>query len=268
MTHARPEFQEGVLPPVISLTASSGVHPSRPGTSGMRHRRYSGRVDYLDAQRKQIGRELFTVTIQTDGVRTLRALCEMDDFRLLRDCTISVDAEWRPLDAFVRLMMEEKLVGTSWFYFDEHGAACEGYTVGEGRLSQHFTLTERARSFGAHPLHNDSWAVIRYRQQNVTGGNALSGMTFSTSFLSNGGSGPLLVPSQPGRAERSYLGHEKTETAAGTFNTEHMRVTFAAGDEMNIFAMGEDAIPCYQTHTWPDRPTKIFELVSLEGDYR
>ncbi len=261
----KPKWQEGVLPPVVSLTPGGRVKPSAPNKTGMRQRRYSGRVDYLDSNRKEIGREFFTVTIQPDGQRTLRALAEMDDFRLLRDVISTVDGEWNGIDAYVRLMTEENLVGVSWNFYEDDGAQLEGYSEKEGRVSQRHRTTEHPRGGGAHSLHGDSWGIIGWRQRNA-GIKTPAG--FSTSIQSNGGGGVLMNKTRPGRSTNTYLGKEVKRTAAGTFNTEHTRTLFNVGDQMDIWAMGEDAIPCYQSHMWPDAPTKIFELVELEGDYR
>ena len=63
----KPKWQEGILPPFISAAPGSKVKAPAPNKTGMRQRRYSGRVDYLDSKRKEIGREFFTVTIQPDG---------------------------------------------------------------------------------------------------------------------------------------------------------------------------------------------------------
>lgn len=261
----KPKWQTGVLPPFISAPPDSKVKPPELNQTGMRHRRYTGRVDYLDSNRREIGREFFTVTIQPDGMRTLRALAEMDDFRLLRDVVVTVDSEWRGQDAYYRLLTQENLVGSSWNYYKDDGAELEGYSFKEGRVSQRHQTNERPRGSGAHTLHGDSWGLIGWRQRNH---GFSQGPGFSTSIQSNGGGGVLQNRLHQGRATRTYLGHEVKETDAGVFNTEHTRTLFNVGDQMDIWGMGEDAIPCYQSHIWPDAPTKIFELAELEGDYQ
>ena len=47
----KPKWQDGVLPPFISAAPGSRVKPPVPNKTGMRHRRYSGRVDYLEIGR-------------------------------------------------------------------------------------------------------------------------------------------------------------------------------------------------------------------------
>jgi hypothetical protein len=79
----------------------------------MQHRSYRGKVSYVTDGVGEMGREMFHVTIQPDGTRTLRATCELDDDRLLRDVVHTVDKDWRPVDAFVRLTIAEQTAGAA-----------------------------------------------------------------------------------------------------------------------------------------------------------
>ena len=97
----------------------------------------------------EMGREYFSVTVQPDGIRTLRAQCEMDDDRLLRDVVLTVDAAWRPLDAFLRLSIAEATIGHGWFRFGDDFAESEGWTASGGRFAQRIALEEPAAFFGA-----------------------------------------------------------------------------------------------------------------------
>ena len=98
----------------------------------MRHRSYRGKVVYLTDNVGEMGREFFHVTIQPDGTRTMRAVCEMDDDRLLRDVVITLDPQWQPTDAFVRLTINEDFFGSSWFRFSPSEAECQALTKREG----------------------------------------------------------------------------------------------------------------------------------------
>ena len=102
----------------------------------MDQRSYRGKVSYLTDGQGEMGREWFTVTIQPNGDRTMRAHCEMDDFELLRDVVVTVDGDWNPIDAFVRLTRHGVFVGSGWFRFTDRYAECEAFTVQEGRVSQ------------------------------------------------------------------------------------------------------------------------------------
>jgi len=74
----------------------------------MNHRSYRGRVDYIHDDIGERGREWFSVTVQPDGMRTLRSQCEMDDTRILRDVIYTVDGQWRPIDSYVRITVVRK----------------------------------------------------------------------------------------------------------------------------------------------------------------
>lgn len=250
-----------------NAATKTDVKPAQAAKTGMKHRTYKGKVAYLDHKGVEIGREWFNVSVQPNGERTLRAMCEMDDFRLMRDVTATVNAAWQPVDAYVRITVEEKLLGSSWFHFTDDKARCHGFTAKEGLVSQEFDVPERVAALGTHPLHADSWTLARLRQQRQSGKEP--GPKFSTSMMSNGGSGPLLVPPDPGRMVNVYVGPERIKTDAGTFDTEHFRMDLPRTNEtMKSWAMGEDCVPVRQIHVWPDRPDKVFELVELEGDYR
>ena len=157
----------------------------------MKYRSYKGKLLYLTDGQGEMGRENFHITIQPDGTRTMRATCEMDDDQLIRDVILTVNKEWYPLEAFVRLSIEEQFIGSTWYYFTEHTAECEGFTVKEGRFTQRFDSVNRIRFFGAHPLHGDSWGLAIWKRDKDKDPNVL-GMCFASSHLPNGGSGPML----------------------------------------------------------------------------
>lgn len=260
-----PKWQEGVLPPFISATPGSKVKAPTKNAANMPSRRYWGKVAYLDSNRKEIGREFFNVTVQPDGVRTLRAYCEMDDFGLMRDVVVTVDGEWNGIDSYIRLSEKANFIGASWNYYHDRGSEMEGFSFKEGRVSQRHETPVRPRGGGAHSLHGDSWGLIRWRQQNH---GIQTPPGFSTSIQSNGGGGVFQNRGRGSRSTNTFLGNEVKKTAQGTFNTQHTRTLFNVGDQMDIWGMGLDGVPCYQEHIWPDAPTKIFELQELEGDYR
>jgi hypothetical protein len=230
----------------------------------VKHRSYSGKVLYLTDGKGEMGRETFYVTIQPDGTRTMRAVCEMDDDRLLRDVVITVDKDWRPVDAFVRLTIEEKFFGSSWFRFTDTTAECQGYTMKEGRINQVFETTERTASFGTHPVHGDAWGLAKFKERKPGGIIEASGINFSSSHLPNGGSGPYLMPST-GRARRRYVGDEELKVPAGTFKTAHFQMLFNDYPPIDIWATPEDCVPVRLR--W-DLLKQTYDLVELSGDAR
>lgn len=94
----------------------------------MHHRRYSGRIVCGHDRLGEAGREWFTITVH-ERQRTVRALCELEDEALLRDVTYTVDREFRPFDAYLRLTRGDRFVGSAWFCFFEGGAECQGFAA-------------------------------------------------------------------------------------------------------------------------------------------
>jgi hypothetical protein len=231
---------------------------------GPLHRSYRGKILYLTDGIGEMGREFFSVTIQPNGERTLRAQCEMDDDRLLRDVVLTVDADWAPRDAFVRLTIAGQLVGSSWFNFADGHAECEGVLESAGRLRQHFKSSAPIESFGTHSLHNDAWVVARLRK--------FSGpletfplATFTCSTLPNGGSGPSLIPLEAGFSRIEDLGDERITVPAGAFTTRRIRIDVPGVDDFEVWAGGEDCLP---VKLRSKHLRQTYELVQIEGDWR
>ncbi|MEZ5499399.1 MAG: hypothetical protein R3E77_08220 [Steroidobacteraceae bacterium] len=212
----------------------------------------------------EMGREYFSLTVHADRSRTLRVQCEMDNDRLSRDVTLSIDREWRPQDAFVRLFIADRFVGSSWFWFSAGHAVCEGYTSREGRFSQIFDLAAPVDCFGTHALHGDSWTVGRLRRH-AGGPNSFQFVNFASSLLANGGSGPLLVPVAPGSARVHDLGDEEISVPAGEFTARHVRVEVPGVDDFDIWAAGDDCVPVRLTS---DGLNQTYELVELAGEWQ
>jgi len=108
-------------------------------TTGRNRRRYSGKIVYVGDTTGERGREWFNITVEPNGTRTLRSQAKIDDAeinktRVLREVTCTLDAHWRPLDAFVRITVDDVFGGTSWFRFGPGLVECEGFTTGEGRF--------------------------------------------------------------------------------------------------------------------------------------
>jgi hypothetical protein len=174
-----------------------------------------------------------------------------------------VDASWRPVDGFVRVTIEEKLVGSSWFCFDSHVAVCEGRTAKDGRLSQRMSTDAPIQSFGTHALHNDTWVAARLRQWRGDIRD-FPFVTFATSRLANGGSGPELVAIPAGHESVEDHGDERVTVAAGTFDTRHIRICVPGVDDFDLWAGGADCLPVRLTS---DHLNQTYELVEIDGDW-
>ncbi|MDA0368395.1 MAG: DUF3108 domain-containing protein [Proteobacteria bacterium] len=223
---------------------------------------YRGKILYLTDGKGEEGREFFTVTVQPNGDRTLRAQCEMDNDELLRDVVLSLDSAWRPLDAFVRLTIHNAFQGSAWFRFSETLVECETFTRDAGRLSQRQPITSWPPSFGGHPVCCDTWhskAAALRRTGNATM-QAVEGIAMS-SPLPNGGSGPMLTMAD---VDVEFCGTETITTPAGTFDTIHVKnYSRRRGRDhpVEIWAWGDDFVPVRAR--W-DLLGQTYELVELE----
>ena len=192
-----------------------------PADTTKKRRHYSGKTLYIGDEVGERGREWFDVTVEPDGTRTLRAKCEIDgsvvhNFRVLRDVTFTLDGNCRPLDAFVRITVNDKFMGSSWFRFGEHEVECEGFTVNEGRTSQKVPVARWPRSFGSHPVVCDIWHLGDWDWKSKE--KRQSWQAVMSSPLSSGASGPMIGLST---FTADYVGEEKVTVKAGTFDTRH-----------------------------------------------
>lgn len=87
------------------------------------------------------------MSIQKDGLRTMRAVCEFDAEGITRDVTYTVGRDFKPIECYVRVALETKPVGSGWFRFTDDTAEGEAYTASEGRFSQRIKVSERVKAF-------------------------------------------------------------------------------------------------------------------------
>lgn len=228
-----------------------------------RHRGYRGRLVYCTGG-VETGREWFAVTVLPDGGRTLHAQCEMDERGLLRDVVLSVAADWRPIDAYVRLTLGGATHGFAAYRFGEHAVEAEGWSVERGRWRSAETGAAGPIAFGSHALHNDSWTAARWRLH-AGPPTAFRFVTHTCSRRPDGGSGPDLIAVPPGSAQVTERGHEPVECAAGRFDALHLRIEVPGVDDFDIWAAGADAIPVRLSS---DGLGQTYALVELEGEWR
>jgi hypothetical protein len=197
------------------------------------HTRIRGTLRYTsdkpDRKGQERGREHFTITKHADGKRTLRAYVEIDDApNVMRDVTLSVGADWRPTDCFVRLSVGDAFMGSSWFQFTDSEALCEGYTVNEGRISQRMALKGPIDAFGTHPIQGDAW-LMNVVSLEKPGVSRHYRNIMMCSLDHRGATGPILMPHQLG-VPMAFIGRERISVAAGTFDALHYRLTETSDD--------------------------------------
>ena len=192
----------------------------------MQHQTIDYAIDYLGADGAKRGQETCTLTTHRDGRRTLRARSEIFDSEVLRDVVYTVEADFRPVDALIRVSLRDQFVGTALFLFREDEASCESFTADDGRLSQRLELGGPAASFITHAVSADVWHGASIDKREGAGAQVIDSI-LSSSPLHNGSSGPSL-----GRwpLQAHFLGHGRIETPAGTFDAEHIRYEEPTGE--------------------------------------
>jgi len=188
------------------------------------HKTLRGHIHYTSSKpgREGVerGREHFTITVHGDERRTLRAHCEIDDEpNVLRDVTLTKNENWDTLDAFVRLSLGDEQQGSSWFYFGDTGADCEGWTHERGRFSEHEAYDERPAIFGTHPIQGDAWHLAVIDRSEGPKVHTFDRFLM-TSLDHRGATGPSLVWHDPGMIIE-FVGEETITVGAGTFDALH-----------------------------------------------
>ncbi|MBL8642542.1 MAG: hypothetical protein JNK21_01305 [Rhodospirillaceae bacterium] len=194
-----------------------------PGYLQRDHKIIRGRIDYTSNKPDRLGhnrgREVFTVTLHNDGRRSLMAHAEIDDRpSVLRFEQLSLDAAWRPLDAFIRITVGDAMRGSGWFRFTDTHVECETFTAVEGRLSQTFPTPGPTPMFGGHAIANDAWVTKLF---DLNGPATQTTPKFVVSSTDHrGATGPYVSPVA---VTLTLVGREKITVKAGTFEALHFK---------------------------------------------
>ena len=217
------------------------------------HETIHGRILYTSRKPERLGkergREQFTITKHGDGRRTLRAHCEIDDPpNVMRDVVLTLDANWITRDAFVRLSVADRTLGSSWFRFEDRYAECEGLLADRGRISQRINYDQPGELFGTHPIQGDAMHLYSIDRSNGPCVKVFDRFLMS-SLDHRGATGPELVWHEPGmRVE--YVGEERITVAAGTFDALHFCYGERGSDRPGSNETGEH--PPYEVWTTAD----------------
>jgi hypothetical protein len=208
----------------------------------MLHRTIRGKILYTSKKPEKFGqvrgREDFTFTHHTDGKRTMRAICEIEDPNptVLRDVTYSLDENDRPMDCFVRLTVGDRFMGAGLFRITEDAVECESFGPTIGRVSQRMPIVGDFDGFGTHPIVGD--AYLSKCMDLSRGPHQRQIRTFLPSSDHRGATPPLIAEV---RMELAYIGEDTITVPAGTFACRHYRFT----DEKGGMATADGAHPAY-----------------------
>lgn len=195
----------------------------------------TGRLLYRRKSTEVIrGREDFSITENRDGSVTLAALAATDDSKFVRHVVYTRGRDGRPRDAFVRLQVENTLVGTGYFRLEGDTLHVTTDTNMSGHTVQKIKVPTDFFAVVTHSVMLDGWVVLNYDWE--TGGTQHRSF-YNTSTLWNGTDGPL------GRVETyrvTALDDVEVKSPAGTFPCRHVRMDpdFLKVPSSDIFVTG------------------------------
>lgn len=207
-------------------------------------RRLSGQVLYLDGAGREWGRETFSDTIHAPGLRTRRALCEMDEARLHREASWTLGADWRPREGFVRNVRQGETIGSCWYRIDGAVVECEGLTADHGRVSRRLEAPRPIEFLGFHPLSGDCITAMVRGTDAPGEERELVCAANSIAYLGDEGLDVRLTSPVV-----AYLGEEEIAVRAGTFAARHYTIRWS------------DAVPLL-THFWIE-PADCLPLLTV-----
>jgi hypothetical protein len=215
----------------------------------MQHQTISGKILYTSnkpgREGQERGREHFTFTKHSDGKRTLRALCEIEepDPTVLRDITYSLDENDMPMDCFVRLTIGDRFMGAGLFQMLPDAIEVESFGPSIGRVSQRMPIKGVYDGFGTHPIAGD--AYITKRMDRSKGPHRRTFRCFLPSPDHRGATPPLLAEAN---LQLEYVGEETVTVKAGTFDCFRYKFT----DEHGGMASTNGAHPDYDVWVTAD----------------
>ncbi|MBT0671397.1 hypothetical protein HT136_23790 [Novosphingobium profundi] len=191
-----------------------------------KHRTISGKIQYTSRKEGRVGeergRETFMWTHHSDGKKTLRAHCEIDepDPTVMRDIVYSLDENDRPMDCMVRLTVGDEFMGAGLFIIGEDTVECESYGPSIGRISQTMPINGPFDGFGTHPIVADAYIT---RKIDVSlGAHNRKFRCFLPSPDHRGATPPIIAESN---LYLGYVGEETVTVGAGTFHCRKFEFT-------------------------------------------
>ncbi len=209
------------------------------------------------------GFEDFTLTRHSNGDRVLRAHCELwDDDVLIRDVVQSVDKDFLPRDAYIRLTKGDAFLGAAIYRFENGQVSVEGVNTLTGVTSETRPFAPKIPGFGTHAVNSDGWLSAHFDMSTGPRIIQIEDLTLSSTDH-RGASGPEI--GDPIATTVEYFGDETVTVAAGTYRCHHFAFLTASNDHPPyhywvtadgdfIFVKGQVAAPYHWT----------FELTKLD----
>jgi|GEM_PF-3126330 len=209
----------------MTAPALAGGHEGAPVTSEI----IGGRLtcQFL-ADGKNCGTSDWTMTIQTDGSRTLRVLNERDVSGAQNNILLRVDSNFRPLEAFAQTYSSGSMLGSGFFVVD--GTSLKVTVTGAEGLQQYTEDVPEKFSLLLHPPPADGWHFGQHYDHEKGGVQmgAICGL--------GGVPGGVMCKTRDRAME--FLGKATLEVGAGTFETDHYKF----GENTEIWTTGPHKI--------------------------
>jgi len=221
---------------------------------------FRGRIAYRDGTGAEVGRERFQLLRHAAG-HSLRALCEMDDIALVRDVTLSLDPEWRPLDGFCRITQSGRTASATWIRVAPDRVTLAGMVRDRDGMQPIQGSIERAAPLpylGLHPLQGDAMIV-----QCWPGAPVGAFVAIDTVTNSHSPDGEEDVGLRALQIELAFIGHETIEVAAGRFAARRFAIRWRADwPAADLWVREDDCLFLQMRWSLIDR---WYELAELEG---
>jgi hypothetical protein len=224
----------------------------------MRISTINGRVSVTTPEGQTLPYERFTITLNPDGSRTLRALSVSPNGGLIRDVNANVSADWVSRSGTSRLFLDGELQGVVAKISDGetiHSSVWPGHGAPDLK-----TFPAPAKfSLGFHPIADEAWKMALIaprdgRQQLVT-------HTCSPRW-----NGKTIEHGETVTSEVEYLG-EETRPVCGRPETTRMYLWHTPfGRLMKVWVLGEHNIFSRMEVLEAPNAGTVYELVALEHE--
>lgn len=198
-----------------------------------------GRLSYLKKSTgEERGREDWQLTRNRDGSVTMRCLAMTDKSQFVRDVIYTRGKEGHPIDAFIRLQIGNRLIGTGYFRVEADKLMAVTDSVETGHTMQTIPIPADFFSIVTHAVMLDGWAIFNYDRA-CDGEQHRTVYTASTRW--NGSDGPL---GRMRAVRLNLLGEEEITVPAGTFKAAHFTMDSEEPKvpPSHLWVAGEDKI--------------------------
>ena len=180
------------------------------------------------ADAKDCGTSDWTMTIQTDGSRTLRVLNERNASGAQNNILLRVDSDFRPLEGFAQVYNTGSLLGSGFFVVE--GDQLRATVTGKTGLVQYTQDIPEKFTLLLHPPPADGWHFAHHYD------HAKGGVQMGAICGLGGVPGGVMCKTRDRAME--FLGETTITVGAGTFEADHYKF----GDNTEIWTTGPHKI--------------------------